>query len=153
VGRIDAVILSHDHHFDNLDHAGRSVLPKAERVLTTVEGAARLGAGAVGLAPWQQTGLRSPDGDTFLVTATPARHGPPQADRGPVIGFILRFSSEPEQVVYFSGDTVWYDAIEEVGQRFRCGSRFSTLALHGSQRPGTGRSLSPRPKPFKSLAV
>lgn len=24
LGRIDAVLLSHDHHFDNLDHAGRS---------------------------------------------------------------------------------------------------------------------------------
>src|SRR6478672_128131 len=35
VGRIDAVLLSHDHHFDNLDHAGRAVLAGAGRVLTT----------------------------------------------------------------------------------------------------------------------
>lgn len=118
LGRIDTVLLSHDHHFDNLDHAGRSLLQTAEQVLTTVEGAARLGAGAVGLAPWQQTELRASDGETLLVTATPARHGPPQADRGPVIGFTLGVSHQPERVVYVSGDTVWYDAIEEVGQRF-----------------------------------
>jgi L-ascorbate metabolism protein UlaG (beta-lactamase superfamily) len=49
LGRIDAVLLSHDHHFDNLDHAGRSLLGSAERVLTTVEGAAR-GAARVAAA-------------------------------------------------------------------------------------------------------
>jgi hypothetical protein len=70
------VLLSHDHHFDNLDHAGRSLLGSAEQVLTTVEGAARLGAGAVGLAPWQHTELRSAHGETLRVAATPARHGP-----------------------------------------------------------------------------
>ena len=118
LGRIDAVLLSHDHHVDNLDHAGRSLLPSAPQVLTTVEGAARLGAGAVGLTPWQHTELRSAHGETLLVTATPARHGPPQADRGPVIGFALGPSHQPQQVIYVSGDTVWYDAIAEVGQRF-----------------------------------
>ena len=48
VGSIDAVLLSHDHHFDNLDHTGRSLLTTAKRVLTTVEGAERLGGNAVG---------------------------------------------------------------------------------------------------------
>lgn len=27
LGRIDAVLLSHDQHFDNLDHSGRAFLP------------------------------------------------------------------------------------------------------------------------------
>jgi hypothetical protein len=49
---LDAVLLSHDHHFDNLDHAGRALLPSARRVLTTGAGAARIGA-EPGLAPWQ----------------------------------------------------------------------------------------------------
>ena len=40
---LDAVLLSHDHHFDNLDHAGRRLLSRAGRVLTTAEGAARIG--------------------------------------------------------------------------------------------------------------
>jgi hypothetical protein len=35
----DAVLLSHDHHSDNLDQAGRELLPEAGRVLTTIAGA------------------------------------------------------------------------------------------------------------------
>jgi L-ascorbate metabolism protein UlaG (beta-lactamase superfamily) len=118
VGSIDAVLLSHDHHFDNLDHAGRSLLTTAKRVMTTVEGAERLGENAVGLAPWQQTEVPAPGGAPLIVTATPARHGPELGDRGPVIGFALAFSDEPEYVVYISGDTVWYDGVQEVAKRF-----------------------------------
>ena len=39
IGRIDAVLLSHDHHEDNLDAAGRALLPAAGVVVTTVAGA------------------------------------------------------------------------------------------------------------------
>jgi hypothetical protein len=112
------VLLSHDHHFDNLDHAGRSLLTGARRVLTTVEGAERLGGTAVGLTPWQRTDLPAPGGAPLIVTATPARHGPEHGDRGPVIGFALAFSDQPEHVVYISGDTVWYDGVHEVARRF-----------------------------------
>jgi L-ascorbate metabolism protein UlaG (beta-lactamase superfamily) len=56
-GAVDAVLLSHDHHFDNLDHAGRRVLGTAARVLTMVAGAGRLGDNAIGLAPWQSHDL------------------------------------------------------------------------------------------------
>ena len=49
LGRIDAVLLSHDHHDDNLDPAGRALLPSAGTVLTTASGARRLGGGASGL--------------------------------------------------------------------------------------------------------
>ncbi len=35
LGRLDAVLLSHDHHFDNLDHAGRTLFERAGGVLTT----------------------------------------------------------------------------------------------------------------------
>jgi L-ascorbate metabolism protein UlaG (beta-lactamase superfamily) len=41
LGPIDAVLLSHDHHFDNLDHAGRALLPSVRQVLTTPAGAER----------------------------------------------------------------------------------------------------------------
>ncbi len=94
------------------------MLPDAGLVLTTLEGAERLGANAVGLVPWQQIELRTPAGATLTVTATPARHGPANADRGPVIGFALALADEPEQVVYCSGDTVWFDGIAAVAQRF-----------------------------------
>ena len=72
VGRIDAVLLSHDHHFDNLDHAGRTLLKSAGTVLTTQEGAERLGGNAIGLAHWQTVDLPTRDGRVLRVTGTPA---------------------------------------------------------------------------------
>ncbi len=52
IGEVDAVLLSHDQHSDNLDHSGREFLKRAKRVLTTEAGAKRLGGKAEGLAPW-----------------------------------------------------------------------------------------------------
>jgi L-ascorbate metabolism protein UlaG (beta-lactamase superfamily) len=43
IGPVDAVLLSHDQHADNLDHAGRALIARVPRVLTTVAGAKRLG--------------------------------------------------------------------------------------------------------------
>jgi L-ascorbate metabolism protein UlaG (beta-lactamase superfamily) len=117
LGRLDAVLLSHDHHFDNLDHAGRALLARAPRVLTTVAGAGRLGNGAAGLMPWQEMDVPAPGGRILHVTATPARHGPAHADRGPVVGFALAFRDDPRDVLYLSGDTVWYEGVREVSQR------------------------------------
>lgn len=57
IGKVDAVLLSHDQHSDNLDHSGREFLKTATRVLTTEAGAKRLGGKAEGLAPWQVTEL------------------------------------------------------------------------------------------------
>jgi L-ascorbate metabolism protein UlaG (beta-lactamase superfamily) len=44
IGEVDAVLLSHDHHPDNLDVSGREYLPRAGQVLTTVAGAERSAA-------------------------------------------------------------------------------------------------------------
>jgi L-ascorbate metabolism protein UlaG (beta-lactamase superfamily) len=119
LGPLDAVLLSHDHHFDNLDASGRAFLARVPRVLTTVAGAERLANGAAGLAAWQEADLPASGGRVLYVTATPARHGPAHADRGPVVGFALAFRGAPEDVLYLSGDTVWYDGIHEVSERFR----------------------------------
>jgi L-ascorbate metabolism protein UlaG (beta-lactamase superfamily) len=48
IGPIDAVLLSHDQHGDNLDRSGRALLAHAGVVLTTSEGADRLGRGVAG---------------------------------------------------------------------------------------------------------
>jgi L-ascorbate metabolism protein UlaG (beta-lactamase superfamily) len=118
LGRIDAVLLSHDHHFDNLDHAGRTLLDNVETVLTTPTGAERLGDHALGLTNWQSVDLPTPDGRVLRVTGTPARHGPVGGDRGPVTGFVLALTEPPQSAVYISGDTVWYGGVAEISQHF-----------------------------------
>jgi L-ascorbate metabolism protein UlaG (beta-lactamase superfamily) len=118
LGHIDAVLLSHDQHVDNLDYAGRVFLQRAEMMLTTPTGAERLGGRAIGLAPWQSADLPAQDGRMLRVTGTPARHGPPGGDRGPVTGFVLALAESPHNAVYISGDTVWYAGVAEVSRRF-----------------------------------
>jgi L-ascorbate metabolism protein UlaG (beta-lactamase superfamily) len=129
LGRIDAVLLSHDQHADNLDDAGRAFLPSVPRVLTTVAGARRLGHdGAVGLQPFASTTLTAPDGTTVRVTATPARHGPPCSL--PVAGHVIGFVVEHERLrgpIYISGDTVWFRGVAEVARRFSIDTAFLHL--------------------------
>jgi L-ascorbate metabolism protein UlaG (beta-lactamase superfamily) len=120
IGDVDAVLLSHDQHSDNLDDGGRDFLKSAPRVLTTEAGAIRLGGRAEGLAPWAATDLKK-NGKTLTVTATPARHGPAGIEplAGDVIGFVL--SPDNGAPVYVSGDTVYYDGVAEVARRFKAG--------------------------------
>jgi L-ascorbate metabolism protein UlaG (beta-lactamase superfamily) len=118
VGPVDIVLLSHDHHFDNLDHAGRAMLNGVGRILTTGAGAERLGQNALGLAPWQSFDAPVPNGRILRIIGTPARHGPPDGDRGPVVGFALFFADNPADVLYISGDTVWYEGLAEIANRF-----------------------------------
>ena len=121
IGDIDAVLLSHDHHFDNLDRGGRGMLSRARHVLAPRAAADRLGGGAIGLKPWQSTELVAKDGARLRVTGTPARHGPANGDRGPVTGFLLtdagRAESAAAPAIYISGDTVWYEGLEEIARR------------------------------------
>ena len=122
IGEVDAVLLSHDQHADNLDHSGKAFLAKAKRVLTTVAGAKRLGGHAEGLMPWATTELSGKDGRSLTITATPARHGPAGIEplAGDVIGFVLT-SKDKSPPIYISGDTVWYDGVAEVARRFKAG--------------------------------
>lgn len=120
VGRVDAVLLSHDQHADNFDHAGRAYAMQAPRLLTTVVGSKRLGGVAEGLAPGESTKLTNPAG-TLTVTATPARHGPAGIEplAGDVIGFVLSLAGG--RPIYITGDTVWYEGVAEVARRFQAG--------------------------------
>jgi len=120
VGPADAVLLSHDQHFDNLDHAGRAYLARARTTFTTPVAAGRLGGNAIGLAPWQGAILEGLNGRRLYVTGAPARHGPPGIEpiSGEVAGFLLGVDA-PGDAVYFAGDTVWYEGVAEVARRFK----------------------------------
>jgi L-ascorbate metabolism protein UlaG (beta-lactamase superfamily) len=120
VGAVDAVLLSHDQHSDNLDNSGRDFLRHAPRVLTTIAGAKRLGGDVEGLAPWDSTELTGKDGHSLTITATPARHGPAGIEplSGDVIGFVLSSNAPGRRPIYITGDTVWFDGVAEVARRF-----------------------------------
>ena len=120
---IDLVLLSHDHHADNLDDAGRAFLPSARRVLTTVPGARRLGGNALGLAPWQS----HTEGE-LRITAVPARHGPPGIELVDSVttGFVLEWPGQQRGALWLSGDTVYFAGLRELARRFRIG----TAILH-----------------------
>ncbi len=120
VGAVDAVLLSHDQHADNLDNSGREFLKRVPRVLTTVIGAGRLGGHAEGLHPWQSVTLSKPNGASVAVTATPARHGPAGIEplAGDVVGFVV---DDGVNRIYVTGDTVWFDGVAEVARRFEIG--------------------------------
>lgn len=107
IGAVDAVLLSHDQHADNLDRSGRDFLSRAPRVFTTLAGAKRLGGHAEGLAPWQTVTLTGPNGRSIDVTAAPARHGPAGIEplAGDVIGFVLTISDRETRPIYITGDT------------------------------------------------
>lgn len=120
LGDIDVVLLSHDHHADNLDGAGRALLPGVGRVLTTRSGAARLGMPHVeGLATGETTLLRSPGRELLQVTATPARHGPPLSRMvvGDVIGFAIRRLSQARHDLWGTGDSVLTSTLRATARR------------------------------------
>jgi L-ascorbate metabolism protein UlaG (beta-lactamase superfamily) len=140
LGPIDAVLLSHDHHGDNLDPAGRAFLPSAGVVITTVPGAKRLGGGDHhrGLANWDTTRLEAPDRPTITITATPCRHGPPGSRPivGAVIGFSLQWDGQEHGELWISGDTVLYDGVREVADHLTVDT--AILHLGGVRFPVSG---------------
>lgn len=121
IGPVDAVLLSHDQHADNLDHSGRDLLEHVPLVLTTKIAASRIGGTALGLADWESHVIGTPSGLKVRVTATPCRHGPAGIEpiAGDVIGFMIEDLTGGGATLYVTGDTVYYEGVAEVARRFK----------------------------------
>lgn len=125
LGPIDVALVSHDHHADNLDDAGRAMLPSAGAVVTTASGAGRL---APELAAERLHGLRAgesvtlpaprPGLPTLVISATPCRHGAPLTHPivGDVIGFAVRRQGEERVALWITGDTVLYGPLRRTAE-------------------------------------
>lgn len=116
LGQIDAILVSHHHHADNLDRAGRAALVRAATVLTTVAGAKAIEHPDVrGLAAGERTTLRGEGKPDLIVEATPCRHGAPLTRPivGQVVGFALTLAGESRPGLWMTGDTVLYGALRK----------------------------------------
>lgn len=112
LGTVDAALVSHHHHGDNLDILGTELLRHLPLTISTTKAAQDLGGTVVGLEPWQSRLV----GDV-TVTAVPALHGPPGSEgRGPVNGFVLQAADTPS--VYISGDNASLLYVESIAKRF-----------------------------------
>lgn len=133
LGPIDAVLVSHHHHGDNLDPSAEALLPTWGTTYTTKKAAKKLGGNTVGLAAWETTTLEAPGKLSITITATPCRHGPVGSDpiTGPVVGFSLKWEGQEHGEFWVTGDTVLYDGLRDVAKRLNVG----TMLLHlGSVR-------------------
>ncbi|MFR9753171.1 MBL fold metallo-hydrolase [Nocardia sp. 004] len=121
VGPVDIVLLSHDEHADNLDDAGRALLPTVPTVLSTPGAATRID-GVRGLEDWETVVVRG-----VQVTAVPALHGPEGCEpiTGIVTGFVLRAEGEP--TVYISGDNASVEVVARIAERI---GRIDIAVLH-----------------------
>ncbi|MEV4168597.1 MBL fold metallo-hydrolase [Nonomuraea sp. NPDC049709] len=112
VGPVDAVLLSHDQHPDNLDRSGRAYLASAPLVLSTGAAAERLGEPVRALPNWTSVEVGG-----VRVTGVPAQHGPDGTEHlvGEVTGFVLAGEGLP--TVYVSGDNASLDVVRAVAGR------------------------------------
>jgi len=120
-GAVDYVLLTHDTHQDNLDTKGRELLTKVKKVYTTKDAAENIKSNTVGLDPWQSETIIAPNKSEIIITATPARHGPAGSEKltGNVIGFVITVKKQDKEYqIYLTGDTVYYEGVKEVSERF-----------------------------------
>ena len=121
LGAVDAVLLTHDHHADNLDTAGRALLPVAGHG-GHHRGRAR-GGSAGGARGLRAVGKHHAGGARPARRSRspprPCRHGPPLSGpiTGEVAGFALRWDGQQHGVLWISGDTVLYDGVRQVAAR------------------------------------
>jgi L-ascorbate metabolism protein UlaG (beta-lactamase superfamily) len=122
---LDLIILSH-FHGDHFDQVAERDLDKRLPVVTTAEAAKELKArgfnNTLSLETWAP--VEAQKGEALLrITSTPGRHGPPLSELvlPEVMGSMLEFGSGASGVLfrmYITGDTLVFDDIREIPQRF-----------------------------------
>ncbi|RAK98731.1 MBL fold metallo-hydrolase [Aspergillus ibericus CBS 121593] len=146
---IDAVLLSHEDHPDNLDDLGRQLL-NGRPVFTTVDGAKNLAPRPTvhGMKPWE-TIERVIAGKRFTIIATPTQHVPGDE----CTGFIATsndpnndFGHDPKtglpNAIYFTGDTVYIEELNAIADRFHICA--AVMNLGNAHVPTTEEPDSPR---------
>ena len=136
---IDFVLLSHMHE-DHFDKLVQEKLAKDTPIVTTKEAAAALEKlgfkRTIGLGKWDQ--LEVEKGESRLrLTAVPGRHGKAgmQVLLPSVMGSVLDFGpnpAAPSYRMYISGDTLVYDDLKNIPQRFP-GIDLALLHLGGTR--------------------
>lgn len=130
IGPVDLVLLSHDQHKDNLDNAGREFIKTVTQVISTQEAVGRLAQNNItGLNEWESVDIATDKIPGLRITATPCQHAPTQEQTkisGHVIGFMIEWEGQQNGALYISGDTVYFDGIEEIAKRFKV----HTAVLH-----------------------
>ncbi|KAI8143362.1 beta-lactamase superfamily domain-containing protein [Fennellomyces sp. T-0311] len=133
---IDAVLLSHEDHPDNLDDTGRQLLD-GRVVITTVDGAKKLQPrpGVTAIRPWETLSLNL-GGKPFKVTGTPCDHLP----GGEVTGFILESDTFGEtdgkpNVIYFSGDTLYMPELVQMKDKYHVSVAILNLGIAQAPLP------------------
>ncbi|PPJ52431.1 hypothetical protein CBER1_11002 [Cercospora berteroae] len=126
---IDAVLLSHEDHVDNLDDLGRQLLV-GRPVFTTMDGAKNLSHRPTvhGFEPWQAMKQVRIAGKLFNVIATPTKH----KEGGECTGFLITgvegegvednsFGTGPSglpNAIYFTGDTVYIPELKRIAKEY-----------------------------------
>jgi L-ascorbate metabolism protein UlaG (beta-lactamase superfamily) len=139
---VDLVVLSHMHE-DHFDKLVQEKLPRNTPIVTTKEASAslkKLGfTRSYGLGKWDQ--LEVEKGEARLrITAVPGRHGKAgmQVLLPTVMGSVLDFGparGAPDYRMYISGDTLVYDDLKTIPQRFP-GIDLALLHLGGTRIMG-----------------
>ncbi|RAH71411.1 MBL fold metallo-hydrolase [Aspergillus aculeatinus CBS 121060] len=140
---IDAVLLSHEDHCDNLDPVGRQLLD-GRHVVTTMDGAKNLAPrpGVHGIKPWelQTHNIR---GVTYEITGTPCVHLP----GGECTGFILHTAAFGHaadgrpNALWVTGDTIYLEELQHMKHKYHIKLAVMNLGAARVMYPGHAEPL------------